>query len=296
MVFEGMGIPRLKDLMELLEEVAPAELAESWDNPGLQVGFLDQRIERLVLSLDPTLQAVQFATSERAQLLLTHHPLIFRPVSTIRDGEYPGGVVYEAIRRGISVVAMHTNLDAAHEGINAILADLLALEQVEPLSAPGAGEGVKSGALASRAIAAEQKEGKSSENAGLGRIGNLKRPCKLSEFISRAKKSLRLKTVRVVGEDKVVIKRVAVVGGSGGSLIREAWMKGADLLVTGDVSYHQAREAEFLDLAVIDGGHFATETVAFREFGRQLGKQIAARGWKIQVLFNEEEKDPLRAI
>lgn len=292
-VFDGMGIPRLKDLMELLEEVAPAELAESWDNPGLQVGFLDQRIERLVLSLDPTPQAVQFAISRDAQLLLTHHPLIFKPVSAIKDGEYPGGVVYEAIKRGISIVALHTNLDAAHEGINAILADLLALDHVEPLSGAAGGEGAKGAGLNQGATATERKEARSSAIAGLGRIGDLDRPYRLSEFISRAKKALKLSTVRVVGEDRAVIERVAVVGGSGGSLIREAWMKGADLLVTGDVSYHQAREAEFLGLAVIDGGHFATETVAFQEFGKQLQKQFSARGWKVEVLFNEEEKDPL---
>ena len=288
-----MEAPKLKDLMEILEEIAPTELAESWDNSGLQVGFLDQTIERVALSLDPTLQAVEYAALHRAQLLLSHHPLIFKPISSIRDGDYPGAVVYEAIRRGLSIVAMHTNLDAAHEGINTILAALLGLKEIEPLSPGRGGQEAGSSSAAQHPGEKEEHEEKPPDKTGLGRIGKLSKPCSLSEFIPKAKRLLGLDILRVVGKASRSIKRVAVVGGSGGSLIKEAWLRGADLLVTGDVSYHQAREAEFLGLAVIDGGHFATERVAFRKFGRQLQKEVTTRGWKIEVLFNDKETDPL---
>ncbi len=288
-----MTTPRLADLMEILEEIAPVELAESWDNPGLQVGSLDHNIQRVVLSLDPTVQAVEYAGSLHAQLLLTHHPLIFKPISSIRDGDYPGGVVYEAIRQGLSIVALHTNLDAAHEGINAILAKLLGLEEVEPLCQAGVAQGPKGSPFAHDELGAEEDRKKSPAKTGLGRIGDLASPLALSEFVITAKRILGLDSVKVVGEDSRIVKRVAVVGGSGGSLIKEAWARGADLLVTGDVSYHQAREAEFLGLAVIDGGHYATEKVAFREFSRELQRQVTARGWDVDIIFNEDETDPL---
>jgi len=274
---------KLKDLLDILDELAPVELAEAWDNPGLQVGFLDQTITKIVLSLDPTIQAVQYALSQEAQVLVTHHPLIFKPISSIRDGEYPGGVVYEAIRGGLSIVAMHTNLDAAHEGINTVLAGLLGLENIEPLYQNKVGE----------QGASRRSAEMSNIKTGIGRIGNLVSPISLPAFISTVKKLLGLSVVKVVSKRSVTVSRVAVVGGSGGSLIREAWQKGADLLLTGDVTYHQAREAEFLGLAVIDGGHFATERVAFKAFGKQLQAQLQNRGWKVSIVFNERESDPL---
>ncbi|RLB43758.1 MAG: Nif3-like dinuclear metal center hexameric protein [Deltaproteobacteria bacterium] len=279
-------VPKLKDLLDILNELAPANLAESWDNPGLQVGFLDQKIDKVVLSLDPTTQAVRYALSQDAQALVTHHPLIFKPISSIRNGEYPGSVVYEAIKGGLSIVAMHTNLDAAHEGINTILAGLLALEDVEPLREHGGEDGSRS----------DNASGRSNTKAGIGRIGTLSSPVPLLEFISRVKRLLGLKAVKIVNKKDRSVRRVAVVGGSGGSLISEAWKKGADLLITGDVTYHQAREAEFLGLVVVDGGHFATERVAFRVFGKQLQAEVRDRGWKVNIIFNEREEDPLVSL
>ena len=277
-----MEAPKLRDLIEILDQIAPKQWAESWDNPGLQVGFLDQTIEKIVLSLDPSPQAVEYAAAQEAQLLLTHHPLIFKPLSNIRGNDYPGSVVYDAIRRGICIVAMHTNLDAAAEGINTILAGLLGLEKIEPLCPEKGGQEVR-----------VEHGKKTSYKIGLGCIGDLSKPCSLSEFVQRTKKLLGLELLKLVGDTACTVKRVAVVGGSGGSLIKDAFFKGADLLVTGDVTYHQAREAEFLGLAVIDGGHFATERVAFRQFGKYLKKKISNDGWKIEVLFNDKETDPL---
>jgi len=291
-------VPRLKDIVALLEDLAPAELAESWDNPGLQVGFLDHRIEKMVLSLDPTLQAVSYAWDHRAQLLLTHHPLIFRPMSSVKGGDYPGGVVYEAIRCGVSIVAVHTNLDAAHEGINAILGDLLGLERIDVLNNRDQSGPYRSKARIEprRARTVQRTDLSKGNRTGIGRIGDLRAEKTLYELVTMVKGLLRVSSVRVVGKKDMKIRRVAVVGGSGGSLIREAYAKGADLLITGDVSYHQAREAEFFGLAVIDGGHFATEKVAFAAFGKQLAKEMEQRNWKVEILHNDKENDPIRAM
>ena len=262
-------IPILKDILELLEEVAPSHLAEPWDNPGLQVGSHSQKIGKIFAALDATPESLQAAHMRGARLLLTHHPLIFRPLSRVDSDGFPGNTILEAGKRGIAVVAAHTNLDAAAGGINDILADLLGLKSVEVL---------------------QETEG--FEGAGLGRIGNLKESCALQEFSETVKHVLDVDKLRIVGTTDRKIRRIAVVGGSGASLISLASQKGADVLLTGDVGYHNAMEARLLGIALVDGGHFPTEKAAFTVFAKRFGEMIRAGGWECPVEVDEEERDP----
>jgi dinuclear metal center YbgI/SA1388 family protein len=261
---------RLKDFLELLETVAPARWAEPWDNPGLQIGSPAQEIKKIFSSLDPTLKALKSASKAHAQLLFTHHPLIFKPVSRVQTDTFPGNVMAEAVREGIAIVAAHTNLDSAPDGINDILARLLGLTDVEVLKPV-------------------------EDGAGLGRIGNLSNPVSLSAVAHAVRKVLGEGDMRVVGERDRLIRRIAVVGGSGGSLVSLACEKGADLLVTGDVGHHVALEAETLGIALIDGGHFHSEKVAFQVFARNLETLLSSKGWKIEIETDEGEGNPLRA-
>src|SRR3989339_1068579 len=119
--------------MSLLDTIAPSNISEGWDNPGLQVGSLTQRINKIMLSLDPSIEAVREAARKKAQVLLAHHPLLFKPVSCLDLDRYPGNVIHESLSGGVSIIAVHTNLDGAAEGINHILAELLSLGDVEPL-------------------------------------------------------------------------------------------------------------------------------------------------------------------
>ena len=114
--------PKLRDIIEVLEALAPSSMAEDWDNPGLQVGDLSREIHTIFVALDPTFNAVQEASRHDAQLLLTHHPLIFKPISQIEKNGYPGDVIYEAVTKDVSIVSAHTNLDMAKGGINDLLA------------------------------------------------------------------------------------------------------------------------------------------------------------------------------
>lgn len=262
--------PTLKDFLDLLETAAPAHLAEEWDNPGLQVGSLSQEISRVLVCLDPTYRALVFAGDAGAQLLFTHHPLIFHPLPRLDTDAFPGDVAAEAIRRGISVVAAHTNLDAAREGINHILGDLLGLAHMDVLEDKGQVQG-----------------------AGLGRIGDLSRPMKLSSLAERVREAVKAQRVRVVGRPEGLISRVAVVGGSGGSLLSRAHQKGAHLLITGDVGHHVALEAESLGIAVIDAGHFHTERTAFTIFADTLKRMGRAKGWELTFLTHMDETDPV---
>lgn len=263
-------IPKLRDILDLLEEIAPVRLAESWDNPGLQVGSYSHRIKKIFVALDATLESLQSAVRHSAQLLLTHHPLIFEPISRFDMEAFPGNVILEALRGEISIVAAHTNLDVASEGINYILADMLNLQRVEVLQEINGLEGV-----------------------GLGRIGDLKESKTLSEILKNLKNILGVKNLGVVGRTDRKISRIAVVGGSGASLVSLASQKGADMLLTGDVGYHHAMEAKSLGLVLIDGGHFHTEKAAFTVFAERLGKMIRDRGWDSKVEADGNECDPV---
>ena len=265
--------PKLRAIVEVLEEIAPSRAAEEWDNPGLQVGHLSQEIEKIFISLDPTLKAVRKAFKRNAQLLLTHHNLIFRPLSSLDQQIYPGDVISEALDKGISIFSAHTNLDVVPGGINDILADLFGLQDVEVL---------------------ENRDGLGIDGAGLGRIGNLPGPLKLAQMTKRVKEVLGTERIKVVGQKNRRIGRVAVVGGAGGVMVSMASKKGADLLITGDVRHHEALEAESLELALVDAGHFYTEKAALGPFGDRLKDAFMKRNMKVLVEVYKDEKGPTR--
>lgn len=261
----------VRDVIGLLEEIAPISLAEPWDNPGLQVGCYSQEVTRIFFALDPTANSLKRASKCHAQLLLTHHPLIFRPLSALDITSYPADVIVEAIRGRISVVSVHTNLDVAKGGINDILAELLELEKVDVLKKVGEGN-----------------------DTGLGRIGDLPEPSLLSRVERTVKVLFGAERLKVVGEGDPQIRKVAVVGGSGGGLLTQASKQGADLLLTGDVSHHHALEARSLGMALIDTGHFHAEKKAFAIFARRMDDMLASQGWQVKVEVDEEEVDPIR--
>lgn len=265
-------LPDTRDVLDLLEGLAPARLAESWDNPGLQVGSYSQKITRIFMALDPAPKALHSALDRHAELLLTHHPLIFTPLSQIDIHTYPGNVVMEAIRSNISVVAVHTNLDVAPGGLNDILAEFLGLQDITVL-----------------------KEMAGTDGAGLGRIGTLKEKksfCSVAEDVKRIfGPDYRILT----GQEDIQIQRVAVVGGAGGSLVDVAAEKNADLLITGDVTHHHALEAEMAGIALIDAGHFNTEQTAFMKFAERLRGLTGDLGWEIEITTDEDEVGPLQS-
>lgn len=262
--------PKTRDVLDLLEKIAPSKLAESWDNPGLQTGSCSQDISKIFMALDPTMKALLSASERHAQLLLTHHPLIFTPLSQIDINAYPGNVVVEAARFGVSVVAAHTNLDVAAGGINDIMAELLDLRHVDVLDDSGGFEGV-----------------------GLGRIGDLPEPANLQAVINDVKRIFGVDSPRVVARGDVRISRIAVVGGSGGGLVSLAAKKGADLLITGDAGHHHAMEAGMLGIALLDAGHFHTEKTAFRHFAERLREMVSDLDWKVEIETDEDEVDPI---
>lgn len=268
-------VPDLETLIKVLDKEFPLTLAEEWDNSGLQVGSGEQIIKKILVALDPSAGAVNKAALINAQLLITHHPLIFKTISCIDSSIYPGNVIKDAIKNDISIVAFHTNLDSAKNGLNDILAEILDLENVDVL---------------------DPKETPYGDGFGLGRIGDLSDTVDFSSCVKRVKELFSAKNLKVAGPYDALIKRVAVVGGSGGDMIQVAAKKGADLLITGDIGYHDALTAEFFGINVIDAGHFNTERAAMVAYVKKMEGIFNKNNMDVTLEIYKEEINPIRDI
>lgn len=223
---------QVKDVLSCLEQAAPYELAESWDNVGLLVGDPQAEVHGVMCALDITEAVVQEAAEQGINLIVAHHPVIFTSVSRVTADTVTGKIVISMIQKGISGICMHTNMDCAAAGVNDLLAASLGLTDVENM---GAGE-----------------------NGNLGRVGNLSHAMTLPEFAQHVKLSLGAGGVRVADGEKTV-RRVAVGGGACGKMMDYAVAKGADTFVIGDSSYDIMMKAHDIGLNLLDAGHFPTE-------------------------------------
>jgi len=265
----------LKDVLKILDEIAPFSAAEEWDNPGLQVGYLSDEVGKVLVSLDPTVSALKKAVKSGAQLLLTHHPLMFKGLAKINPEAYPGDVIAEALRSRISIVAVHTNLDVAKGGINDILAELVGLRDLEALI---------------------KKEGSADALEGLGRVGNLPQPMSLTAIARIVMDIVGSDGLMVMGAPDREIRKVAILGGAGGSELNYASQKNADLYITGDVRHHEALMAETLGLALIDAGHFNMERAAMHVFADRLKDRLKGLGRGLVIEVFKDEETPMRYL
>lgn len=264
----GCSVSRVIDWME---ELAPPALAEEWDRVGLHVGNPSRTVERILLALTVTPEVVEQAKSRGAHLILSHHPLLFRPLGAVRWDVPQGALVRSLIKADIHVYAAHTNFDAATRGTSIILADTLELvgEQVL-VPAKGGGEG-----------------------NGYGLVGTLPKPMAPMHFLEHVAKRLDITNLRHTGPLPRQVHRVAVMGGSGGSFLSQAVAAEVDAYVTGDIDFHDALDSRAYGLWVVDAGHFATERVVLRSWQRYLQQKASVEGVELEVLV-AEEADPFR--
>ncbi len=211
----------LQKIIDLMESIAPKELAEEWDNVGLMIDRENKEISTVVTALDFNQEVLDFAINNKADMIITHHPAIFSSLKNITDPLY-----IKAIKNDICVFSAHTNLDSAAKGVNYVLANSLGLREVC-----------------------------SDEMMRYGRIDE----CSASEFFEQVKAALGVKALRVSGYTHGRISRVAVLGGSGGDFVKKAAELGCHAYVTGDASYHHAQLAERLGITLICAGHYETE-------------------------------------
>lgn len=227
---------RVIDILNVLEEAAPSRLAASYDNVGFIVGHRDKEVKKIVVALDITGDVIEEAVATGAELIVSHHPIIFGARSTVTDCDTTGSLVLKLIENGISAICMHTNLDSAAGGVNDILAVSLGVHDTKPVE--------------------PQEDG----TVGCGRYGKLKTCEELSGFLKKVCTELNTCGVKYHDAGKPVL-RVAVGGGSCGDYIKTARLLGCDTVVTADIKHNQFLEAKELGINAIDAGHFATEDV-----------------------------------
>ncbi len=228
--------------MELMETIAPKDLAENWDNVGLQVGDEEKEVKKILIALDATMEVIEEAIKKEVDLIVTHHPfLLFKKIETITKQDVLGKKIYALIENEIAVLSAHTNLDIVSGGINDILAKQIGLIDGSVLEITN-----------------------SFTQDGIGRIGHLKEVISFETFVKQLKETFAIKETNIghfVGAKEKQVQKVAVCGGSGVSLMQEAHNQGADVLVTGDLKFHEAQTALDLDLCIADITHYASEAI-----------------------------------
>ncbi len=234
----------VQDILYFLEQFAPYELAESWDNVGLMTGDRCQPVDKVLCALDATEDVVAEAAEMGAQLVVAHHPLIFTSVKAVTEDDAAGRTLRRAIKKDIAVICMHTNADCAEGGVNDALAAAIGLRDIVPM---GAGE---------RGL--------------LGRVGDLPRAMQPAEFAVYVKQALHAGGVRFTDGGRE-ITRVAVGGGACGKLMDFALEKGAQAFLIGDCSYDLMQRARSLGLTLADAGHFPTENPVANVFAERIG-------------------------
>lgn len=229
---------KIKEVIERLEAFAPAELAEEWDNVGLMLGDGSTECTGILLALDVTSEAIAQAKREGCNLIVSHHPLIFFPLKRLDLSEYKAREIKELIESGINVYSMHTNLDKTEGGINSELCRLLGAKQAK--------------------------------SDGVGAIFEIE-PMRLADFAKKVAKALNDNSVRIVGDPDKTVRRIYVVGGSGGSEYGRA-RECADVLLTGDLKHHNYIDALEDGFPLVEFSHYCSEIIMQGILEKQLCK------------------------
>lgn len=271
------------DIIKFMEQLAPLALAEQWDNCGLQVGAPSQVVEKVWVALDPLLSVIDAAATQNVDLLITHHPLLFRSTKRIDLESGIGQVIGKAVEHRIAVYAAHTNLDSARHGINDHLAGLLGLEQLEPL-------------VPARTQTDDLADSSATIRVGLGRIGSLVQPLTVGALVDSLKRSLSLQAIRIAGDANLKVERAAVCSGAGSSLMEAFLASDAQVYISGDLRYHDARAVEDAGRSLIDIGHFASERIVIDALVGQLRTAAKTAQWRLSVEPCRLERDPFKIV
>lgn len=240
-----------KEIMQVIEATYPRDAALDFDNVGLLAGRAEKEVNRVYIALDVTDAVIDCAVRSGADMLITHHPLIFSPLKKVTDEDFISRRVVKLIQNDISYYAMHTNYDVL--GMAELSEKILGIHDTEVLDIT------------------MEKDGKPE---GIGRVGMLDKPMTLEECCVYVKHRLNLGSLKVFGDMQTEVSRLAVSPGSGKTAVRAALAKGADVLVTGDIGHHEGLDAVEQGLSVIDAGHYGTEYIFIDDMKRFLGEKL----------------------
>ena len=254
------------EIAKEIEKFAPKFLMEEYDNVGLMVGDEQKKVHKVLLALDCTKEVIKEASSSKCDLIITHHPLLFKKPKNIIKGDLIGDKVISLVKEDIALYSCHTNLDSAKNGINETIVNML---------------GFNSNTII------EPNESENYKDAGIGRLIKLEKEMVLCDIIKLVKKNLNIENMRIVrGSEKV--KVLAVINGSGQDLFYKAKCLGADCIISGDTTYHFASDFKEMEISIIDAGHFSTEYLVFLktlEFLKEKFKDV-------EFIASEKCKDP----
>ena len=226
------------EITKKIEDRYPKRYAMEWDNVGLLVGRSDKEVQKIYIALDATDEVIKEAVNWGADLLLTHHPMIFKGMKRVTDQDFIGRRVLKLIQNDMAYYAMHTNYDV--KGMAQLAGEYLEMEDMEVLEETFQEDGIMD---------------------GIGRVGLLKSEMTLQDCCQFVKKALGIPNVKVFGDLNQIVRRAAISPGSGKSVISFALKKGADVLITGDIDHHEGIDAVAQGMMIIDAGHYGTEYI-----------------------------------
>lgn len=251
----------VKEIYDFLNDFAPFENSLSFDNTGLLIGNSEGEVKKVIVSLDITSKVIEEAISIGANLIITHHPIIFKPLKNLSFDD----ITSKMIVNSINAICAHTNLDVAPKGVNFELAKKLKLSYLKPLTYE--------------------------ENKPMGLIGSLEKEMSSEEFAKFVKTNLECKGIRYTQTDKK-IKKVGVCSGSGGCFAKEAKNQGCDAFVTGEIKHSDILISNELDLMIVDAGHYRTENVIIAPLCKELQKQFP----NIEFIVSKEFTDNIEYL
>lgn len=263
----------VRDVAELMDSIAPLQLAEEWDNVGLLLGDAESGVERVLTCLTLTPDVAREAIENQAGMIVSHHPVLFRPVQRLTADSTEGRMLLELIAAGIAVYSPHTGYDSAVAGINQQLAEMFQLNHIAPLR-PDVEAGSDDRAA----------------TIGAGRCGTLDEPTQLSELIQTIKQHLKLDSLQYVGDDRAMVGRVGIACGSAAEFLRDAARADCQLFITGEARFHSALEAVSLGVNMVLVGHYASERPAVERLAETIGNALP----QLKVWPSETESDPIQ--
>ena len=259
-------MPTVSDECSFLDRLAPPELSESWDNTGLLIGRCDRHVTRLMTCLTLTPTVTEEAIRRDVQLIVTHHPLLFRGTKKITVDTVEGGILLALIESQTAVFSPHTRFDSAASGINQQLAESFGLESIKPLL-PMA----------------------NNPESGSGRIGVLPAPVALPKFLSTVAQAVSADRLEYCGSSAAMVRVVGVGCGAGESFLAEAAAQHCDTFVTGEARFHSALDAQSRGISLVLTGHFASERPAVVK----LAEILQSRFPDIRVFASDFDISPL---
>lgn len=262
---------KLRELIDALQRIAPLGIAESWDNVGLLVGDPASSIGKVMTCLTLNDGVLAEAIDRKIGLVVSHHPIPFRPLSRITTEDPTGRILWRAMQHSIAIYSPHTAWDNAHEGINRQLANLLQLGNLRPLVPLMRSENSQRGnSQTGRVNQGTSLDAPMERELGCGVIGEFAKPVRIDDLVERLGAGIRGMSVRCTDNGARLVNRIGIVCGSGGSMLGKAAGERCDLFLTGEATYHQCLEADARGVAMLMIGHFASEAFSMRKLAELL--------------------------